>query len=370
MTVLHNFIKNLIPYDLTQKIIFYKNYNKPIFNFKIINYVGADNRTFILAVGPNFDLNYPIAMTVARIGYVNAFKDLNFNVIICDIRDLHNYNLNCNDIVMYYFDDIKYIEKKNVEKISKLKNIIWVQPFFDNQNNFFNKNNLNPDIWKTDSYTLNIIDKLVPKFVFNATVESGLVYFSKWHNFTNKVLSLPLACDTSVYSVPKKFNVNYANIDMCFVGGYWASKGKQIDLYLRKYEDNLAIFGYNKWPYRGYRGFLNSREDESILYKQAKISVVINEPTVSLLGGQINERIFKVFGSYGCPVVDAIPQYRELYSEDELIVPKSVEEFDFYINDLQNDESKNLSIRERGYNATLNRHTYVHRANKILKNID
>jgi spore maturation protein CgeB len=104
------------------------------------------------------------------------------------------------------------------------------------------------------------------------------------------------------------------------------------------------------------------RDAEASLYRQAKVCPVINEFTVELMRGQINERVFKVLGSMGCPVVDAVSTYRELYSEDELLVSKGSKDFVELVNLLLKDNEMNQSYREKGYQATLNRHTYEHRA--------
>ena len=107
-------------------------------------------------------------------------------------------------------------------------------------------------------------------------------------------------------------------------------------------------------------------EYEASFYHQARVCPVINEPTVALLKGQINERVFKVLGSRGCPVVDAVPAYRELFSEDELLVSDGPEHFADLVECLLKDEEMNYAYRKKGHKATLERHTYEHRAVTLM----
>ena len=196
---------------------------------------------------------------------------------------------------------------------------------------------------------------------------SGLHFFDEWQQNGLKIASLPLACDTKLYkSKQQSSNKDFTDVDLAFVGGYWTSKGVQIDKYLRPWEDKLTVYGYSKWPYTGYGGLIGI-ELEPELYNQAKVCPVINEPSVALMRGQINERVFKVLGSGGCPVVDAVPAYKELYSEDELLIAENEEHFHHLIKNLLSDRELNNLYRKKGMEATLSRHTYSHRAIEFLR---
>ena len=180
-------------------------------------------------------------------------------------------------------------------------------------------------------------------------------------------VSLPLACDETLYNLESPYCAEYENIKIAFVGGYWPSKGEQIDRYLKPFEDKLTIFGYSPWPYPGYRGQL-PRDKEPSLYRQALLSPVINEPSVAILHGQINERVFKVLGSGGVALVDAVPAYRELFSEEEMFIPRDDHEFADYARMLLSNESMREQVKE-ARNAVLQRHTYRHRVIQVLENL-
>ncbi|MGV8059928.1 MAG: glycosyltransferase [Smithellaceae bacterium] len=336
-----------------------------------INPYGSEISTFVLAVGPTFDQNCPIAMTVARLGYCHAFDEIGIPYIISDIRNLVKIiKLLFNPFIMYVAEDIPYLPEGDIKKLRLHRSAVWVPPWFNQSDTFYSSNGLDAAMWFLSKKTKQKIMALEPRFCFTATVPSGLHFFENWVKNGIPVVSLPLACDTHLYNKKANFKYCYNNVKLAFVGGYWESKGKQIDLYLRSFENDLTIYGYNKWPYKGYVGVLPQDGSEASLYKQARLCPVINEPTVALLKGQINERVFKVLGSGGCPVVDAVPSYRELYNQDELIISENADHFKCLVKELLQDEDLNNQMRQKGYIATIEKHTYKHRAIEFITKLD
>lgn len=330
----------------------------------------AGNITFVMVVGPAFDQNRPDAMMTCRIGYCHAFEDLGIPYVIAGINQLEVLAEELTSpFFMYFAGDLSFISRAKLRKLSKYPSGVWAYPWFDNSEAFFSERNLDSRIWTLPKASTAKVLDLNPRFCFTATTPSGLVFFENWEKKGIPVKSLPLACDTRIYTEAHDETHDFSHIELAFVGGYWQSKGRQIDQYLRPFESQLEIYGYSKWPYSGYKGLL-PRDAEASLYKQAKVCPVVNEPTVALMKGQINERVFKVLGSGGCPVVDAVPAYRELYSEDELLISESPEHFAELVNQLLDDEVLNLSYREKGRAATLSRHTYKHRVSTFMKYLD
>ena len=327
--------------------------------------------TFVLAVGPSFNENLPTAMTVARLGYCHAFESLGMPYKIVDIQNIDSELGEIeNPLVMYMAEDIFYLKKSNITDLKQYRSVVWVPPNFNGSDIFFKKNNLSPYYWMLPKSSYGKIVDLEPQFFITGTVPSGLEYFEKWKSYA-PVKSYPLACDTSIYN---KFNATHhkflENIELIFIGGYWKSKGENIDRYLRQFEESLVIYGYSQWPYKNYRGLLPQDGSEAALYRQAKVSPVINEPTVKLLHGQINERVFKIFGSGGCPVVDDVPWYRELYGENELLIASGPNDFREIVRSLLENEDLNMQFRQSGLEATLSRHTYEHRVRQLLLDIN
>lgn len=319
-------------------------------------------RTFVMVVGPAFDQNRPDAMMTCRMGYCHAFESLGIPYILADINQLDELSAQLpSPFFMYFAGDLAFLSKRKIRKLRDYPSAVWAYPWFENSSKFFFEHALDGHIWTLPKSSIEKVLELNPRFCFTATTPSGLNFFENWEKQGIPVKSFPLACDTKVYNDENLSSADFKHVSLAFVGGYWHSKGRQIDQYLRPFERQLEIYGYSKWPYSGYKGKL-PRDAEASLYRQAKVCPVVNEPTVALMKGQINERVFKVFGSRGCPVVDAVPAYRELYSEDELLISESPKHFAELVEVLLKDDDLNHSYRQKGRIATLAKHTYEHRA--------
>lgn len=327
-------------------------------------------QTLVMVVGPAFDQDRPDAMMTCRMGYCHAFEELGIPYVIADIRTLADIVPGLpSPFLMYFAADMQYFPKKDIARLRQYPSAVWVFPWFEDSDRFFSGHGLDARIWTLPVSTNQKILDLAPRFCFTATTPSGLNYFENWVRHGLQVKSYPLACDNTVYQVaPSATSALPTDIALAFVGGYWASKGYQIDRYLRPFEDLLMVYGYSVWPYSGYGGKL-PLELEPELYRRARVCPVINEPTVALLKGQINERVFKVLGSGGCPVVDAVPAYRELFSEEELLVSENADQFRELVELLLNDRELNARYRDKGRQAVLDRHTYIHRAQAFLRDL-
>jgi hypothetical protein len=302
------------------------------------------------------------------LGYVNAFQKLDIPWVIVDQQDLPRVLPDLKlPFCMVNGHDYRYMQRPTLNALREIPHCVWVDPWFKDSQRFFSQHRLDARNWTWPDELRHRILDTCPKFVHTATVPSGLCFFSEWQQRGGKLVSLPLACDETLYNLEAPHCVEFDNIKIAFVGGYWQSKGEQIDRYLKPFEDQLTIFGYSPWPYPGYRGQL-PREKEPSLYRQALLSPVINEPSVAILHGQINERVFKVLGSGGVALVDAVPAYRELFAEEEMFIPRNEHEFGDYARMLLNDESMRERVKETRA-AVLERHTYRHRVKKVIENL-
>jgi hypothetical protein len=205
-----------------------------------------------------------------------------------------------------------------------------------------------------------------PAFAFTISPTCAFAYYERWSKVGLRIESVPLACDTTLYHPNTPDHPQFAGVEMAFVGGYWPYKAVQFDRYLRPYEKKLTIFGRERWPYAGYGGPLPLAQ-EAALYRQARLSPTINEPHAERFNLDLNERVFKVLGSGGCSITDAISGYREWFTAGELPVPSSLAEYHELVQALLTDEALNQAFRTRGYQAIVERHTYAHRAQTILK---
>lgn len=320
----------------------------------------------LLIVGRSFDQRKPDAMMTCRMGYARAFEQLGIPYLFCDWRDAAARIADLpRAFAMVFGADLPEMSSVARRALAQIPTAVWVNPWFDHEQEFFAGHGLRSDTWVWSESHRAAVLELAPKFGFTATVPSGMNYFEGWSAAGLRVISLPLACDTSLYTPEGPVDPEFARIELAFVGGYWESKGRALDRYLRPFESQLTVYGYNRWPYRGYRGQL-AREREPALYRQARLCPVINEPTVALLKGQINERVFKVLGSGGTALVDAVPSYRELFAAEELAIPRDEVEFESIARMLLIDPERRRDAATRGRAAVLARHTYVHRAREVL----
>ena len=134
--------------------------------------------------------------------------------------------------------------------------------------------------------------------MFTISPTRSFEYYQGWLRQGAQLISLPLACDTTLYHDWVPFCPEFADVQLAFVGGFWPYKARQFDRYLKPYADRLTVFGYSAWPYAGYGGQLPEAK-EPALYRQARLSPTINEPHVEVMGVDLNERVFKVLGSGG-----------------------------------------------------------------------
>jgi spore maturation protein CgeB len=124
-----------------------------------------------------------------------------------------------------------------------------------------------------------------------------------------------------------------------------------------------VVYGYNEWP-RNFAGYLPN-DKEAKTYQSAKVVPAIGEP-FAWATGTFYERPFKVLGSGGLTITDTSPAYRELFDADELLVPETLSEYYDMMHMALTDVKWNQRWRRKGRRAVLKKHTYRHRAQKIL----
>lgn len=324
--------------------------------------------TFVVVVGPGFDQQVPKAMVLILLGYCRAFEMLGIPYLIVDIADAAAAVpalprpfclVNGHDI------HHPWVRPETLRTLRRHPSCVWATPWFRDSDRFFASHDLDARIWDWPLEHRQRILEIEPRFVFTGTAPRGLGFFEEWNRNGVPAVSMPFACDTTLYTPDAPHRRVFEGVELGFVGGYWPSKGRQIDAYLRPLEEDLVIYGYSEWPYRGYRGRL-APEHEPSLYRQARLSPTINEPSVALLHGQINERVFKILGCGGVTVVDAVPAYRDFFSADELPISEDPDDFRDRVRELLRNEPARERWRERGFKAVMERHTYVHRARELL----
>ena len=326
--------------------------------------VGTRPTTFVLVCGPGFDQNVPTAGTTCRLGWCAAFEELGIPYLLLSVKDVARRLPDVPAPICWISGaDYPYLDARSLAVLGHYPHLVWVDTWFPGEDAFREKNAL-PRNTLSDAVRNKILSSS-PAFLFTISPERSFDFYRGWTDTGGRLVSLPLACDTRRYEPDPPFRAEFAKIDVAFVGGYWPYKARQFDRYLRPIEERLTVFGYSHWPYAGYGGSL-PMDHEASLYNQASISPSINEPHVELMGVDLNERVFKVLGSGGVTVTDAVPAYRDWFTEDELLVPRSVEEFHELVELLENEPDVRRQFAMKGSRAIQDRHTYVHRARSVL----
>jgi len=326
--------------------------------------VGSSGITFVILVGSGFNQNITNASTTCRMGWAHGFEEIGIPYVFLSVSEMERLDELPNPIIWTTGYEIEELTKTQKEILRKYKKAVAVNPWFKGEKEFYQKNDYPAANW-SDKLRKEII-KINPDFIFTIAPESSFQFFKGWIDVGMKLVSLPMACDTKIYpKKPKKIN-QFDSVKMAFVGGYWEYKARSFDRYLKPFQEHLHIYGYSPWPYANYKGQIGIYEETS-LYHQASLCPVINEPHVSTMGIDVNERVFKVLGSGGLAITDVTPAYREHFSNNELLVPRSIEEYYEMVRSIIKDgENISMQYRNAGQTAVLERHTYVIRANTFL----
>ena len=332
---------------------------------------GDADATFLVVAGPSYSQLEPRANESILKGYCNAFEEQGVPYLITDFLDLEAALERCRrpfGLVLAHDLQHSWVNESTLRALRRFPWAAWATPWFNDESSFYRSHGMSAGTWR---WTRNHRERTLacePQMIFTGATPNGLDFFKCWADHGIPTHSMPFAFDPKAYPTAHPGDPVFEGIELVAVGNYWASKAQQIDPYLRPWEDRLAIYGRTPWPYRGYRGPLDDAS-EAPLFRQARVCPTINEPTVRLLHGQINERVFKILGSGGLSIVDAIPAYRELFTADELFVPKDLSEFHEFIDLVLNDEVERLRWVDAGHRAIMDRHCYLHRAAELAEHL-
>ena len=318
--------------------------------------------TLLMVCSKGFDANHPNASTMIRLGYCHGFSQVGLSYRLTPTQELGRV-LAATDspIVFLSCYDFAELSDQARDLLRKVPHFVWVNPWFDGMQEFCLTRGLD-DLTLTNETYRSVLDSEAT-FVWSPYPPSSREFFHRWVDAGQRVESIPLACDTQRYYADPA-ETAFSDVKIAFVGGYRPYKNVQYEKYLKPYEDILTVYGYDEWPYKGYRGLLEF-DSERALYQNARVSPALNEPHGEYMG-DIVERVFKVLGSRGLAITDASPYYRDLFSEDELLVPRSVDDYHELLSRALSDEEFNQRHRAAGHRAILERHTYAHRARQII----
>jgi len=151
----------------------------------------------------------------------------------------------------------------------------------------------------------------------------------------------------------KRYNVK-------IFGGDWDFTDKYILHPLAKIDRTLNLSGiFAKWRI--------SRQvpinEENIAYSSAKIALNFHEQNPDI---GPNGRIFRIPASGGFEICDPIPMLRDYFTEDEMVMPATDEEFFKQVNYYLSHEAERKAMQERATARALRDHTSHNRAKTML----
>ncbi|MEM4204985.1 MAG: glycosyltransferase [Candidatus Methanomethylicaceae archaeon] len=355
--------RRISPYWMLLKRILKRNSIRPYIS-KQPKWQENGSKTFVMIVSPEFDQRIPNASVMARLGWCHGFEKIGIPYRIVSMLELYKVlpMLPC-PICWLAESDYRYLTEKNLKILQKNLHIVWVNPWFYGERDYYKYHGF-PNLASRKWVRQMVLDS-GPSLVFTISPTASFEFYEQWIKKGLRLFSLPLAWDETVYPENPAYDPEYSHVSLAFVGGYWKYKARQLDRYLAPYANDLTVFGYSIWPYGKYGGLLPVSKEAS-LYRQAKVSPVINEPHVETMGIDLNERVFKVLGSGGFAVTDVVPGYREWFSEGELPVPQNEDEFHEIVHFARENVEFNHRYREAGHKAVVERHRYSHRASEVL----
>jgi len=168
-----------------------------------------------------------------------------------------------------------------------------------------------------------------------------------------KIHYLPHAFEPDCYKPTEIIN----RWDWCFIGH--PNSMHRIDLLDRMCKEfpNWYV-GWRNAAAPGY----NSLDD--IAYKMSQSKVGVNYS----VNRDLNMRVFETMGTKTCLLTDSIPDLNDLFENGKhLVTFNSIDEAVDKMRDLLSNDEKRISIANAGYQEVLNKHTYRHRAEEILK---
>ncbi len=322
-------------------------------------------------------------------GYKNAFEDLGhkFYVLTADDDQEEVFQRIKPHIFMsslsHYNLKFLNIEQFNLSRKKGMKAFMSTHAW----NSAFSRTRINePQSLKNQINLVKMIKKNELGDVFHNPYEQGdfrMEGFSKTTGFPHTTIRL--AADKTMHF--PEYDERFRS-DVSFIGTYLPEKRKFIEEYvypLRK-RYNLCLYGQD-WTYwqrllgtiqRGGQyfnlPFLRSiqkaklaLEDERKIYNSSLISINIHEAYQKKLGGDCNERTFKIPLCGGFEITDDVACIRDLFvPEKEIIIAKNKQDWfdkiDYYIKNPE----KREPIIKAGRRKVMQEHTYHNRVKQII----
>src|SRR5512136_1321520 len=160
---------------------------------------GAAATTFVVIVGPFFNQTIPNAGTTARMGWCRGFEQLGIPYLLVSAFDLALRLPDIpNPVCWVSGADYEYLDRANFSALKKQRHAVWISTWFDGDARFYRQNNLENNSWP-EALNQKILAS-EPSLVFTISPERSFEYYQGWIRHGVRLISLPLACDTTLYN--------------------------------------------------------------------------------------------------------------------------------------------------------------------------
>lgn len=218
------------------------------------------------------------------------------------------------------------------------------------------------------------VRKLRPRLVHHHSSAEGLE--RGWLSWKTQAgiptLSLPLAGDSLSYRCGSEENELAA--DVGFLGQYTQYKAPGLEEYLLALRDEftLKIVGPG-WPEGVAEASVLIDDRRSSFFRESVLNPAIHEPHGRTYGVELTERVFKVPLAGGLSVCDPVRCLRAegFFDESEMLVAESGDQMRALVRHFRLPEfaAERTQWIEAGRRAVLQRHTYHHRLELLLRSV-
>lgn len=212
-----------------------------------------------------------------------------------------------------------------------------------------------------------------PNYIFCHYHENDLERtMGYWKKIGAKIVALPNAADVVEYRIGT-YRKELAS-DVAFVGGYWGYKAINLDktivpLCSKIGQYNIKVWGNQPWFVPQYLGMPTNRLIKDI-YASSKVCPNVSEPHSTEFGFDVVERPFKIISSGGFCMMDRISGAKHFFDEDEIGWYDTFGDFESSLKKYLHDEELRNEIKQKSYAKVMSQHTYHHRAEKMLEELN
>lgn len=318
--------------------------------------------TPLIITRENFNNKVGCVYNSFRYGYKHGFEAIGLQPRFVKHSEIATTEV-ADPLYWLTWDDFNYLSDEAFSIIKRSLHIVLVNPWFHGVEQLETLYNVPHPV--ISRHTIERILLSNPTYVWGLDPEELMWAYETWRDVGMRTVSLPWACDTAHYYPSDESG--FEDVQVGFVGSYRGYKTPQYEDYLWPYEDRLKIWAHAAWP-KCYQGTIDSSRIR-VLYKNARVCPTISEPYFDDLW-IVPERPFAVLGSGGLTVLDVNPSYRYFFDERSVLMPGSLAEYHDMVEIVLSNEPLNQVYRTMGYEEVLNKHTFAHRARKLISELE